>query len=248
MPRRKKEPHEYVEQEFDSLKSLVHNLLTGSKNLASQSSALPYYLREYPRTDQYVRGPLTSAEGFILERLEQSREFCSDMAKFDPEEKALLDLAQEKGLTPATILGHLSLISAALADEKLGGPLRALSRNLGIDLPDAPRDAREPTPIRKWMSGSPEAVLQDGFSNGPWPDRTNAEARMNVGEILICKASERLPMKGVTEDIPRWLGEPVTVEAYVFQEDGSFRALDVSRLEEEIRSLQVQDHEPDLSP
>ena len=50
--------------------------------------------------------------------------------------------------------------------------------------PDAPRDAKEPTPIRKWMSGSPEAVLQDSFSNGPWPDRARAAA----GELGIPRA------------------------------------------------------------
>lgn len=249
MARRKKYPHEHVEQEFDALKRLVHNMLTGSKNLQSQNGGVPYYLREHPSTASYIRGPLTSAEGFILERLDQAKVFCADMAKFDPDEQALVDLVEERKLTPALITAQLALIEAAARNPKIGAAFRDLARQFDVPVPDAAIKPVEAKPIRMWMSGSPEAVISDSFSNGPWPDRARAEAWMNVGEILVCKSCERLmaPGKAAPQDDLRWLGDPVATEAYVFLENGTFEALDVSDLEASIRARMEHDDQPGIS-
>lgn len=250
MTRRKKDPHEHVEQEFDTLKRLVHNMLTGSKNLQSQNGAMPYYLREHPSTASYVRGPLASAEGFILERLDQAKEFCSDMAKFDPDEQALVDLVEEKKITPDILAAQLTLLEAASRDPAIGAAFRTLAAQFGVSFPDAAPEPQEAKPVRMWMSGSPEVVLEGSFSNGPWPDRARAEARMNVGEVLVCKSSERLlaPGKGALLDDLRWLGDPVVTEAYVLLENGTLEALDATNLEAEVRMRLVRDSDPDMSP
>lgn len=250
MARRKKHPHEHVEQEFDALKRLVHNMLTGSKNLQSQNGGVPYYLREHPSTASYIRGPLTSAEGFILERLDQAKVFCADMAKFDPDEQALIDLVEERKLSPALLTAQLALLEAAARDHKIGAAFRTLAAQFGVTLSDAAPASQEEKPVRMWMSGSPESVLGDSFSNGPWPDRARAEAWMNVGDVLICKSCERLlaPGKDLAPDDLRWLGDPVVTEAYIFLENGTFEALDASNLETEIRMRMLRDCDPDISP
>lgn len=249
MARRKKDPHEHVEQEFDALKRLVHNMLTGSKNLQSQDGQLPYYLREHPSTASYIRGPLTSAEGFILERLDQAKVFCADMAKFDPDEQALIDLVEERKLTPALLIAQLALLEAASQDPVIGVAFRSLAGKFGVALSGNSQEPVEGKPIRMWMSGAPEYVLGDSFSNGPWPDRARAEAWMNVGEILICKSCERLmaPGKEAAQDDLRWLSDPVVTEAYVFLENGEFEALDVSNLEAAIRARMEHDDQPGMS-
>jgi hypothetical protein len=62
-----------IDFEFDQLHRLVNNLLIENKNLKSG-----YYYEEYPKTYQYVNGPLKDQAEYILERLDMARDLMKE--------------------------------------------------------------------------------------------------------------------------------------------------------------------------
>ncbi|MCE6959254.1 hypothetical protein LAZ40_09335 [Cereibacter sphaeroides] len=223
MARRKREPHEIVEFEFDQLKRLVHNMLTGSKNLFGTTDQPGHYLREYPRTYQYVLGPLKSAEEFILERLDGARGLCSDMARLEPEEKDVLQAAEDLKLTGDHIRRMHTLITAAWDDEQLGRRFRELAGQHGFPgaASSAPSDierAGEARPIRLWMSGPAQAVLMGAFDHGPVSSKKAAEQGMKEGDVLVCKEAARISggsLMEVIDETGQWTGEPKVTGAWI---------------------------------
>ncbi|MCW3782985.1 hypothetical protein [Defluviimonas salinarum] len=85
MPRQPLTPKQIVEQEFESLKALVRNLLVENRNLKPREDARgwpaeAYYFAAYPKTADYVSGPLKRQAECILERLENASRLCAEMA------------------------------------------------------------------------------------------------------------------------------------------------------------------------
>jgi hypothetical protein len=66
-------PQMVIEFEFDMLRRLVKNLLVDNKNLRSG-----YYYEEYPKTVQYVHGPLKEQAEYILERLDMTKDLMKE--------------------------------------------------------------------------------------------------------------------------------------------------------------------------
>ena len=90
MARKPLTTHQVMKIQFDQLSRLVTNLLVENKNLKSDKPGeLAYYFREFPRTEQYVSGPLARQAEHILERISETKQLCLDLAVTNEEEEIL---------------------------------------------------------------------------------------------------------------------------------------------------------------
>lgn len=81
MARQTPSPADVVRQQFALLRKSVTNLLVDNKNFTSQAPGKRgHYFEEFPRTEDYVRGPLRSAAEHILDSVERTEGLAVDMA------------------------------------------------------------------------------------------------------------------------------------------------------------------------
>ena len=81
MARQQSTPRQVVETQFSQLRRAIVNLLIDNKNFRSQEGGRrAHYFEAYPRTEEYVRGPLRTAAEHILETVDATRELSARMA------------------------------------------------------------------------------------------------------------------------------------------------------------------------
>ena len=81
MARPQPTPRQVVETQFAQLRRAIVNLLVDNKNFKAQGAdRRAHYFEAYPRTEDYVHGPLRTAAEHILETVDASRDLAVTMA------------------------------------------------------------------------------------------------------------------------------------------------------------------------
>lgn len=126
---RKTQPHDVIALHFDGLVSSVRKLLIKNPNFKTSEDGPhnrreAFYFREYPRTDDFVRGVLKGQAEFIIEKIEELKTLAVDFTDIkqisDDELAAEVNrrkseaLAQQDRLPGNT---DVKALAAAAADE-----------------------------------------------------------------------------------------------------------------------------------